>query len=394
MVAALVIVRGFDELAAFLPAGTLESFRDDLDLSYAQAGAVLTAIAPGALVGNLAAIAADFVDRRLIVVGGAFGYAASMLTFALGQSFVALLVGGFVLGAASTAMVDAAEVALADVAGSRLRVLLARGNLAAYVGDLLGPALLIGVTAAGMSWRAAFVCVAVVLALYGIALARHPLPPAAGDDAPARASGHVAQVLRDPRVWLLGVLSVLMNPLDETVVAFGIAFLEDERGLSSAVATSVALVMTVGGLVAIAFVSRLEGRDDDRILAVAGAAMAASVLLFVVVPGPLALVPMAMTGAAVAIAWVVMQHRILTVRPGAAGTTKALVSTVDAAGLAMPIAIGAVADRWGIATAMTSFVALASGFALLAWWGIHLSRGQLPYRRADAGGPLERADGD
>jgi len=64
MVAALLLLRFFDELAAFLPAGTLESFRDDLDLTYAQAGAVLAAVGPGALVGNLAAVAADFVSRR------------------------------------------------------------------------------------------------------------------------------------------------------------------------------------------------------------------------------------------------------------------------------------------------------------------------------------------
>ena len=52
---------------------------------------------------------------------GALGYAASMLAFAIADSFVVLLVAGFMVGVASTAMVDVSEVALADVAGSRLR---------------------------------------------------------------------------------------------------------------------------------------------------------------------------------------------------------------------------------------------------------------------------------
>ena len=73
---------------------------------------MLAAIAPGALVGGVFAYAADRASRRLIAGGGAFGFALSLALFAGARSFGALVVAGFVMGLASTAMVDGAEVAL------------------------------------------------------------------------------------------------------------------------------------------------------------------------------------------------------------------------------------------------------------------------------------------
>jgi predicted MFS family arabinose efflux permease len=385
MVAALLLVRFFDEMASFMPTGTLESFRDDLDLTYAEAGAVLTAIAPGGLVGNAAAVAADFTSRRLLIVLGALGYAASMMTFAVATELWMLLLAGFMVGVASTAMVDVSEVALADIAGSRLRVLLARGNLLAYVGDLLGPLILVAVTAAGYSWRAAFVVAAVILVGYGALLAVHPLPAARPEPDAATPRAVIGQVLRDPSVWLLAAMTILVNPLDETVFAFGIAFLGDERGIDLSLAALVITAANAGGIAALALVHRLEGRDDDRILVVCGMALALSVAGFLALPGLLIVVPLFGLGAAMAIAWTVLQHRELTLRPGQAGTTGAVVSTIASVEYLAPIAVGALVDRVGLERGMLVFVALPVAFAALAAWSIHLSRARHLYREADAG---------
>jgi predicted MFS family arabinose efflux permease len=394
MVAALLLVRFFDEMASFVPTGTLESFRVDLGLTYAQAGAVLTAIAPGGFVGNAAAIAADFTSRRLIVVLGALGYAASMLTFAVADSFLVLLVAGFLVGVASTAMVDVSEVALADVAGDRLRPLLARGNLLSYVGDLLGPLILVGVAAAGFSWRAAFVVAAVLLVAYAAVLAMHPLPGAEPEPDGPTPRGMIGQVLRDPQVWLLALLSILLNPLDETIFAFGIAYLGDARGIELSVAALAVGAADIGGIVALALViRRLEGRDDDRILVACGLGLAVSVGVFVVAPSLLVALPLLALGAGVAMAWTVLQHRELTLRPGQAGTTGAVISTIASVEYLAPVAIGALVDRVGLRTGMLAFVALPVAFAALASWSIHLSRARHPYREDDAGGPRDHSDG-
>jgi predicted MFS family arabinose efflux permease len=182
-VAAVLLVRLADEAAFFLPSAALESFRADLGLTYAQAGTVLALVAPGALFGTVFAVAADRGSRRAIASGGTFAFAACMAAFASGASFAVLAVAAFAMGAASTAMVDAAEVALVDLAGDDLRPALARANLLATIGDVLGPALVAAVALVGLSWRAAFWVAAVALAAYGVVLAAADLPgPTRGAD--------------------------------------------------------------------------------------------------------------------------------------------------------------------------------------------------------------------
>jgi len=79
-----------DETAWFLPSGTLEQFRADLGLTYAEAGTVLALAAPGAIVGSVFSAAADHRSRRLIAAGGALGFGVALAAFAAGGSFAEL----------------------------------------------------------------------------------------------------------------------------------------------------------------------------------------------------------------------------------------------------------------------------------------------------------------
>ena len=65
MLLALLLVDFMDEWVSFFPAGSLDDIRNDLDLSYAQAGIILACFSLGGLLGTpLGGLAADFVDRR------------------------------------------------------------------------------------------------------------------------------------------------------------------------------------------------------------------------------------------------------------------------------------------------------------------------------------------
>ncbi len=376
-VAALLLVRLADESAVFIPFGTLEAFRADLGLTYAQAGTVLAAIAPGALVGGVFAYAADRCSRRLIAGGGAFGFALSLAMFAGGRSFAVLVVAGFVMGLASTAMVDGAEVALVELAGDDLRRYLARSNLLATGGDLLGPALIAVVVVAGLSWRVAFAVGAGLMALYGLALSSAPLPPPGGDgegdgeggDGDARRPALV-EVLRDPAVWAIGVIGLLMTPFDEALVGFTIALLEQERGASGATATVVAIVGVVGGVLAFTVLAkRFEHVDEDRLLLRSMWVMAVAAIAIAVVP-VLALVAVAglLVSVGLSLGWLAVQHRSLTLRPGQVGTTKAVLNAIEFTGFWIPVAIGAVADRVGLTVAVGSYGLLGGAIVVLAWW--------------------------
>jgi len=375
--AAVLLVRLADESAVFLPFGSLESFRADLGLTYAQAGTVLAAIAPGALAGGVFAAAADRYSRRVISAGGAFGFALALAMFALGDSFTVLAAGAFVMGMASTAMVDAAEVALVDIAaGDELRRWLARSNLLATVGDLLGPALVAGAVLLGLSWRAAFWVGAGLMVLYAMSLARAPLPPPSrveveDDDGASGASRpRFTGVLRDPAVWVMGLIGLLMVPFDEPLVGFTIALLEQERGASRAVATTIAFVGIAGGVLAFTVLApRFEGVADHRLLTGSVSAMAGGALVIAVVP-VLAVVAVAGLVAAIGLglAWLAVQHRSLMLRPGQVGATKAVLGAIESTGAWLPMAIGALADRAGLTWALGSFGIVGAVLIGLSWW--------------------------
>ena len=361
--------------------GTLESFRADLGLTYTQAGTVLAAIGPGAVVGGVFAAAADRWSRRVISAGGAVAFAVSLAMFAAGGSFAALAGASFLMGMASTAMVDAGEVALVDMAGDDLRRYLARANVLATVGGLLGPALVAAVAVAGLSWRVTFSAAAVLMGLYALLLAAAPLPPPVsnGDGEDEDRPG-LGAVVRDPAVWVLGLIGLLMVPFDEPLVGFTIALLEEERGASAGAATLIAFVGVAGGLLAFTVLARrLEAVEDHRLLLWSVTAMAVAALAIAVVP-LLAVVAIAGLVAAVglSLAWLAVQHRILTVRPGQVGTTKAVLTVMESAGLWMPVAIGAIADQAGLTVAVGSYGVLGAAIVLLAAWSGRRDRNRLP----------------
>jgi MFS family permease len=144
LVASLVAVRLFDEWFSFLPTGSIEPVRSELDLTYRQVAVLLTLMWVGGLVGGLAGIAADRMSRRALASLGAFGYGLSLACWGLGQEWWVLAVGSLLLGVSADAMLAACEVALVDLAGDDLVRVLAPGNLGAEVGDLIGPLLLAG----------------------------------------------------------------------------------------------------------------------------------------------------------------------------------------------------------------------------------------------------------
>jgi predicted MFS family arabinose efflux permease len=374
-VVAVLLVRLADEAAYFLPAAALESFRTDLGLTYAQAGTVLALIAPGALAGTVFSVAADRGSRRAIAAGGTFAFAACMAAFASGASFAVLAAAAFAMGAASTAMVDAAEVALVDLAGADLRPALARANLLGTIGDVLGPALVAAVAFVGLSWRVTFWVGAIALALYGFVLAAADLPRPTGEASDEGGRPSSIRVLlavgRDGRVWLLGLMSLVMGPFDEALLGFTIALLQRERGATMAVATLVALIGVSGGLLTFTVLARrVQNVSEARLLVVSGLAMTLGTLMIAFLGAPVAVA----AGAFVAdvglnLGWLALQHRTLTLRPGEVGSTKAVVSAIEFGGAAVPIAIGAVADSTDLVTAVALYAGLGLVFTALALVG-------------------------
>ena len=270
-----------------MPAGTFESFRADLGLSYTQASAVLVAAAPGAIVGH------RLLDPRRLPQSprhrrraGAFGFAAALALYGVAQTFPLLVVASFALGCAATAMCDATELALVDISGDDAPAAVSRSHFFGAIGDLLGPVALIVAAAAGIGWRAVFLACAALVLAYAIWMSTLTFPPPHAHEN-GRARDGLRDVVRDRRVWFCAIASLLLGPLDEPFLAFLIADLERARGQSTAIATAVALAWTAGSMLALATSSRPGYRPNGRALPRYAALLSASAAGCAIAPAPL-----------------------------------------------------------------------------------------------------------
>lgn len=360
LVAALMLVRLADEWFTFFPAGALAPIRADLGLSYAQAGAILTALPAGGIIGDGFTLAADYVNRRLLSALGALVVGLALFAFALTHAFIVLLVAAFLWGAASDAFVHGCEVALVDLARDDLPPALARVNAYGAAGDLLGPLTLAAAEALGLGWRAPFALGGALMLLYAAWLLtqRFPPPTPAGEERSPLAS--VLAVLRDRRVIVLAVVAELFGLLDEPLLGFVIAYLEQARGVAPAGATAVTAVIVAAGLAGYLAVSAVSRRMSVRRLLIGGAAaLTVSVAAIVAVPvAGVVAVAGAVFGFTGAIFYSVLQATYLSLRPGQAGATTAVVSTIGMAGIGFPTLVGAVADRAGLQAGLWLYAAV------------------------------------
>lgn len=354
------MVRLADESLGFLREGAFESWRSDLGLSYREAATVLVAAAPGSIVGGVFSALADYRSRRLIASGGAFGFAASLLAFALGHSFVVLVAASFGLGVAATAMVHACEVALIDLAGERLEQAIGSASLFGAAGDLLGPLALVVTAALGWSWRTPFVVGAALCAAYGVWLATLPLPRPVHGDHQAGALRTTLSLLRDPAIWRFALVGVLFVQLDEAYLAFVIAYLRRGQHLSAAAATLTASAIVVGTIVGFMTAARRPRRGSTRrALQQTSAVLAASSIGIALLPGPIPISACGLVfGFASARFWVVFHAIVLRHRPGRAGSVTAVVGNLEMLGFGLPVAIGAIADAHGLRAGLVCYAAV------------------------------------
>jgi DHA1 family inner membrane transport protein len=362
-----VLVRFADEWLTFFPAGALEQIRADLDLTYAQAGLILTAMAAGGLAGNAFTVAADFVDRRRLAGFGALAYAGCLVTIGLSTSLPLLLVAAFCWGAAGDAVCHGCEVALVDLAREDLAPAMGRVNAYGAVGDVLGPLTLAAAAALGVSWRGVFCAGGVLMLLYAAWIARQPFPGV--QRAPGGPSIAVAllDAVRDRRIILLAVVDGLFGLLDEPFLGFTMAYLERERAISAAAAATVAMAVVAGGLAGFlsvsAFTSRFPAR---RLLLCFGALVALSVAALAVAPVlPLHLAAGGAFGFTGAVFFALLQATYLSLRPRQAGTSQAVISAIGHFGIGFPTLVGLVSDASGLGAGLGLYAAVPVVMVLL-----------------------------
>ena len=355
-----MLVRFVDEWATFLPAGALEPIRGELGLTYAQAAGVLVALPAGGVLGNIFLVAADYLSRRLLASLGALAYGLALIAFGLAHTLPMLLLAAFLWGAASDAFVHGSEVALVDLAGDDLPLALARMNGWAAVGDLLGPLTLAAGAAIGFGWRGAFLGLGGLMLGYAAWLGSMKLPPPHPPERAPHPLVGVLTILKDRRVLFLALVLGVYCPLDEPLDGFMIAYLERVRGLSVEAATLLIMTVLLGGMAGYAAFEQLVGARPARRVIIGCAVLMTCALPAVLFAPVIALQAAAglVFGAAGSVFYTTLETAVLSQRPGQAGATSAVVSSVGMLGIGFPAIVGLVAASYGLVAGLSLYAVI------------------------------------
>jgi len=402
---AALAVELVDELFDGTKGAALPLIRHDLALSYIQVG-LLTAIP--LIVGSLIELPMGVLSgpdnrRRRFILAGGLVFVAAVLAAGLARSFVVMVLALTAFFPASGAFVSLTQAALMDAAPGRQAQHMARWTLAGSAGAVTGPLLAAGVLAAGGTWRLAFVIVAVAGAVAWAAVAvagrpRHDQPrgpaaergaagagpgaTAAGPGAtgteprpPARpaAAGQtrvteqdgtgswpgwrpaVALVRRSGALRWLILLEVSDLLLDVLTAFLAVYLVSVARASPTVAALGVAVRLGAGLAGDVILIRLLERLDSRRMLRVSVVVALVLFPAFLLVPGvgPKLILLAALT-LATAPWYPVLQAELYGSLPGHSGLAVSLTSAASLAGGLGPLAVGLLAQRFGLGWAMAS----------------------------------------
>ncbi len=330
--------------------------------------------------------------RRLAILGGGIIFVLTLLAVAAAGSFIVLLGAFIAFYPASGAFVSLTQAEIMDAWPDRQAQVMARWDLAGSTGAVAGPLLLIAVLASGGGWRAGYLVLAglATLAWLGAYLRGQADPavsgpaageptagePAAGEPAteePAERrpwrvrAREIGAALRDWETlrWLL--LIEVANLLVDVFTGFLALYLVDVAHLTPAVA-ALAIAIRLGAALAgdATLVLILERAGDLAVLRASAIAAALLYPGFLLVPGVVPkLVVLAALSAATAPWYPLLQARLYGSLPGRSSVVVTLSSAAGLAGGLGPLAVGLVAQGFGLSWALAGLAVVPVAVLLI-----------------------------
>ena len=389
VLAAALAVELVDELAGGVKSAALPLIRRDLGLSYGQIG--LLESAP-LLLGSIMELPLGILAghgrrrRRAVLLGGA-AFILTLIGAAAARSFAGLLVAFVLFFPASGAFVSLTQSGLMDADPGRREQHMARWELAGSAGSLAGPVLVIAVLAAGGGWRSAYLALAAAAAAAWLGVVRNPpvpvpadgpgADPAAGTAAVRRApptSPSPFTALRQPGVvrWLvlLQVSDLLLDVFTGFLALYLVAVV---HATPEQAALGVAIRLGAG-LAGDAALIRALNHVSGLVLLRASAAVTAVVFPAFLLAGGLVpkLLLLGCLSVVTAPWYPVLQAELYGSLPDDSGVVVSLSSAAGLLSGAVPLAVGLLAERFGLAWALAC-LAIAPPLLLA---GLRRSRGR------------------
>lgn len=310
-------------------------------------------------------VLADRGWRHTLIVGGGVAFSLALALMGAASSFWILAVGLALFGPASGAFVSLSQAALMDLDPARREKNMARWVVAAWLGNLLGPALIGLALVSGGGWRAAFVITAGISAAAAwIAPRVAPVGKGVQEERAPAARRLLDAAWRTGAVrWLL--LLVLADLMLDVFRGYVALYLVDVAAASPGVANLGVATLTSAGLIGASVLVRLLERIPG--LAYARVSSAAALVIFpafLLVPALEArLVLVAALGLLTSGWYSVLKAKLYETLPEHSGGVVSLSTLSGMVGGLLPMALGWVAESHGLASAM--WLPLAGPVALL-----------------------------
>jgi MFS transporter, FSR family, fosmidomycin resistance protein len=351
--------------------------------------------------------------RRLAILGGGVLFVLTLLAVASAHSFAVLLCASVAFYPASGAFVSLTQAEIMDAWPEQQAQVMARWDLAGSTGAVAGPLLLATVLASGGGWRVGYLVLAGIAALtwLGAYLRRADVPMASppsgdrdagdgdagdgdsgdgdsgdgdsgdadsrdgdsgdGDEAKPRSwrarAREIGAALRDWGTLRWLVLIEVADLLVDVFTGFLALYLVDVAHMTPAVA-ALAIAIRLGAALAgdAALVVLLERAGDLTVLRVSAVAAALLYPGFLLVPGIVPkLVVLAALSAATAPWYPVLQARLYGSLPGRSSVAVTLSSAAGLAGGLGPLAVGLVAQGFGLSWALAGLVVVPVAVLLI-----------------------------
>jgi len=351
-------VEFLDELIYGLQGAILPYLKSDLALTYTEVGLLLSV--PGLLsilTDPIIGLLGDTRHRRTIVLCGIVATAIGLTLVSFASTFALVLFAFTILYLASTAYVNLAEATLIDRDPSRAEQTMARWTLLGYVGVALAPLIVTALFYLGYGWRGLYLALAGLAGVYIALLFRQRFNTHAGADkriAPRELLTNLVAALKTPELLRWIVITELADlMLDKLLDVTGLYF-HDVVGVELGAASGAVAVFTIAGLIGGAvLVPALERIDGLRVLRVSAIVVLTMFIALMLVPIVwLKYALLAVISFSTASWFPILRGRTFAVLPGQSGIIVSVTSLGSAFGVMIPLIIGGVADRFGLAWAM------------------------------------------
>jgi FSR family fosmidomycin resistance protein-like MFS transporter len=366
------IIEFLDELIFGVTDAAWPFIQTELNLNYTQVGILLTV--PGifsTMVEPFLGILGDVWKRRLLILGGGVCFVLALLLTSMSGCFILLLISFMLFYPASGAFVSLSQATLMDFDPLRNDHNMARWTFAGSLGVVLGPPLLVGLSAFGFGWRGVFLALTflagIVLILAWKKIPRDSSHLAKFPSFPGLAAGFRSALIaiRRPGILRWVVLLEFSNLMLDVLLGFLALYFHNVVGLTEIQAAGAVFIWLVVGLLGdFLLIPLLEKVDGLQYLRWSVVLELFLFPAFLLVPQPwLKLVLVGLLGFFNSGWYAILKGRLYSALPGRSGTVMALENITGLAGRLFPLGIGLLADTFGLQVAI--WVLLAGPVALL-----------------------------